>query len=333
MKIKNEKIKSYKIFIIKELCKRLFIFYGTIFIIIVLMWNIVGNLYKTVEIPDIINMPINQAINQLRQKNLRYEIDYRSSPNVLENYVMYQYPENGVFVKEGRTVTIILSSGTVSVEIPDLRNNNLLEANRIIQNVNEHYEDIGVRLANITYIYDNNIPNEYVISQTPLPYTKVSDNVGISLLLSKGPSRDKMIMPECVDKNISEVRNIFDSLNINYSFIYKVEKEAEEGTIVSQHPRPLTFIDSTSSITFVITRKTPESQYNVERYILIDYLIPDKLVPVNVKIVITDNKGKHEIYNRKTMSGTKIELSYLVVGNAEMKVYVNDSLESKERIL
>lgn len=333
MQIKDQKIKSYKYFILFGVFKRLLIFYSTVFIIIIIIWQLIGNIYKPVDVPDVKNKNISEAIQKLNNTNLRYEIEKRSSPTVPQNNIILQYPEPGIKVKEGRNITLIVSSGAVTVNIPDLRNLNIFEARRRILSVNEEYSEVGIRIGRIAYVPDNNIPHDNVVSQSPLPNTKVSDNTAISLLMSSGPPRDKIIMLNYVDNNISEVRTIFDDAGINYTVTEAIDKNLEEGTIIRHTPDPFVFIDPTSSVEFVISRQTEESHYNVQRFILIDYLIPDKLISVNLRIVLNDNKGRHEIYNKRTMSGTKVQLSHLVTGNAVMEVYIDGKLEKRERII
>lgn len=344
MKIKNENIKTNKFLIIKELVKRLFVFYVIIFFVILLVWSLLGIIYKPIKVPDVKNLQEEKAKTIIINSNLKYEIERKPSVSVPKGCIVSQFPEPKSNVKEGRIITLTVSSGEIFVDVPDFRNLQFVNAARLIKNLKEKYESINIRIVNNAYIYSNEVPADYVISQNPQPFSKISDEVKISFLISKGPENFNFIMANVINKNIKNIKPIFDSLKINYNILEKKNSNVDEGTILSQKPDPLTFINRTTNVSFVIAKKVSDddaennfsalqSSKKNERFVLIDYIVPgDNLIQVNVKIIIKDSNGVYEIYNKKSLPGERLEFRHTVVGNAVMEAYIDNILFEKKTI-
>ena len=83
-----------------------------------------------VEVPLVEGLISDEAMVVLKNNMLQGEItEYRYQSNLEEGAVIEQRPETGSFVKEGRTVYLVVNSGKVPMKmIPDVADNSSLRA-------------------------------------------------------------------------------------------------------------------------------------------------------------------------------------------------------------
>lgn len=77
---------------------------------------------ETRTVPNVMDMPVEQAIERLEEANMDYAITEQHNSNVPVNYVFEQNPEFGSKVKENRTIYLLVTPDTVRmVKIPAFR--------------------------------------------------------------------------------------------------------------------------------------------------------------------------------------------------------------------
>lgn len=83
-----------------------------------------------VEVPSVEGLITDDAMQVLKNNLLNGEIaEYRYDKTMAEGAVIEQRPETGSFVKEGRTVYLVVNSGKVPMKmIPDVADNSSLRA-------------------------------------------------------------------------------------------------------------------------------------------------------------------------------------------------------------
>ncbi len=133
-------------------------------------------------------------------------IDRVQSSDFEEGIIISQNVDEGIKIKPGYPIGVVVSLGSENVEVPDLVNKSITEAERLLK-------DAGLRLGNnIEYEYNDSIPIDHVISQSIDPYTAVAPNTRVDLVISKGPKVDEVIMIQLVGENvnkaISEIKNL-----------------------------------------------------------------------------------------------------------------------------
>jgi hypothetical protein len=89
-------------------------------------------------------------------------------------------PAPGRRVKQGRTVRLVLSSGSRYSVVPDVRELSLVEAQ-------EKLVKAGLRVASEQYVYHDIIPYDRVIDVVPATGTRVDRNTAVAITLSEGP--------------------------------------------------------------------------------------------------------------------------------------------------
>jgi serine/threonine-protein kinase len=81
-----------------------------------------GQAVKKVDVPDVTNQPYATAQQTLQGANLRVARKNQSSDSVPKDTVISTNPQGGSSVSEGSKITVVVSSGTANVTMPDVTN-------------------------------------------------------------------------------------------------------------------------------------------------------------------------------------------------------------------
>lgn len=127
-------------------------------------------------------------------------------------------------------LTFKVLSFSRTVEVPDLRGKNLVEANEIMGK-------IGLYLKVEGEDYDPFIATGYIVRQD-IPYgNKVKEQRGIKVVLSKGPK--VFLIPDLAGQSIEDAEMAAARSGLKINKIIRVHsKTIEKGRIIAQRPNP-----------------------------------------------------------------------------------------------
>jgi serine/threonine-protein kinase len=153
---------------------------------------------KLLEVPRIIGRSANEASAILSDMGLRMRISRREpSDKYPEEAVIDVNPSPGSSVREHGTVSVVLSSGSRFVEVPDLRGRDVEDARSLLSLKGLVLDDA------IRYARDRNVPAGKIIAQVPEPRRKVERQTVIRVVVSgTNPSADS-------GTNVDNVRNTY----------------------------------------------------------------------------------------------------------------------------
>ena len=205
-----------------------------LFVVIALIFAFVvmGKKVEDVKVPDVANMTVEDAIEELEKYGFKYTTKEENSSEVEEGYVISTSPKAGSTRKEGTVITIIESIGGEYYTVEDLTGKNYEE-------IKAKLELMGINVLVEKKDVDN--PDDYkgkenqIIDQTP-KYNKDEE-----LKLEKGDTMT-LYIPNIVDvypDMVAEKWTLEDAQAFadEYGLTLDItEKESEEkpGTIISQ---------------------------------------------------------------------------------------------------
>lgn len=203
-----------------------------IIIAIVFAFVVMGKKVEDVKVPDVTNMTVEEAIEELEKHGFKYTTKEENSSEVEEGHVISTSPKAGSTRKEGTVVTIIESIGGEYYTVEDLTGKNYVE-------IKAKLELMGINVLVEKKDVDN--PDDYkgkenqIIDQTP-KYNKDEE-----LKLEKGDSIT-LYIPNIVDvypDMVAEKWTLEDAQAFadEYGLTLDItEKESEEkpGTIIAQ---------------------------------------------------------------------------------------------------
>lgn len=200
----------------------IFGFFVSLFIIVLVFDRIVLPLLihnqDTVQMPNLIGKRVEEAekiITQLQLKVSRIsELYSEKSP---EGIVINQSPRPGQMVKKGRDVFLTLSKGMTEVVVPDLTGKNIRQARIDLNNA-------GLEVGRITYRNDEQYGPDTIISQSPLPMTRVHFGKAIDLDVSSG-SVNNVKVPYLEGLNLDNAIRLLNESDLAVGTIQYVENQ------------------------------------------------------------------------------------------------------------
>ncbi|MCR5665452.1 MAG: Stk1 family PASTA domain-containing Ser/Thr kinase [Eubacterium sp.] len=155
-----------------------------------------------ISVPDVTGYEESSAINTLEDKGLKYTREYEYSDSVASGKVISTSPEAGSSVKEGDTVTITISQGVETVQVPDVTGKTKKKAKSALKAA-------GLELGNVTSEYSDSVAKGKVISQGVSAGKYVDSGTSVSIVVSLGPETitysfsTKITLPSSDDVEVS----------------------------------------------------------------------------------------------------------------------------------
>lgn len=267
-----------------------------------------------VNVPSVVGMQLTSAKTMLEDANLRVNVAETFDPKVPVGSVVSQYPEAGSIVKEQRLVTIYISKGGEMVTMPDIRGLTL----KIAQG---KLGELGLKIGKVDEEFSDQ-PAETILSQNPKAASQVAKGSTIDIVISKGVN-NKVKLADFRGNKLEAVTKQLESLKLKVGNITEVnDNNSANGTILGQNPAPGTEVDENSNIDFTIAKT---SQQKTAMGVL-TYTIPEGAAKQAVQIVVTDNDGRHIIYENIHKPGDKIQKPIELNGQTRAQLYLNGSL-------
>jgi eukaryotic-like serine/threonine-protein kinase len=180
---------------------------------------------ETVDVPDVVGERERQATEILEEAGFEVETERRAS-NRTKGEVFRQDPEAGEALEEGGTVTLLISSGPATVEVPDLSGLTEKEAE-------ERLEEEGLELGEVTEAASDDIEEGQVVSQSVAAGTSVRTGTPVDVAISTGP--EPTVVPSVVgfteEAAVAEIEGAGLVAEVD-----RAENEAPEGQVFGQDP-------------------------------------------------------------------------------------------------
>jgi serine/threonine-protein kinase len=182
--------------------------------------------------PNLIAVPVVEARKASEAAGLRMRVDdERPDPGVPVGSVAFQAPQPGTQMKRGRTVAVVVSSGTDMRVLPLLAGLNARQAQL-------DAEHAGFAIEEVVEVHTNRVERGRVIGTDPGDGAVRSLGTGIRLLVSLGPRPVELIMPSLAGKTAEESRLIVEGLGLIMRSV-RYERGRPRGSrevVVSQDP-------------------------------------------------------------------------------------------------
>jgi len=134
---------------------------------------------ELVTVPDITNMTAAEARSELQRLGLRYESGAAEhSDTIAENRIARQSPEAGTQVSKNAVVTYYLSAGEEGTTVPQVVGE--LEGAAVSK-----LENAGFKVST-DHVSSDDVPEGYVISQSPSSGEKAKSGSSVSIVVSTG---------------------------------------------------------------------------------------------------------------------------------------------------
>ncbi|NLJ41420.1 MAG: Stk1 family PASTA domain-containing Ser/Thr kinase [Clostridiales bacterium] len=271
-----------------------------------------------IETPDIINISREDAERVLAAKDLYIDVVGENfDPGIQEGFIISQDPGEGVMVKAGYTIKVVLSKGPETIIVPDVLKNNKREAEITLENE-------GLTLAEHEYIYSE-YPADTVIGQSLEADAKVPKGTEIWLTISLGPEEKVALVGRYLGQKLELATQMISNDKLKVGKVKEEYNEtASKGIVIGQSLNPGDTVSEFRTIDLVVSLG-PQPVYPKDIDIDLSDIVDKETVNVVVKKV--QNNQTSEVYNRfHSVSDEVLTIRLEGTGIARYEVYIDGEL-------
>ncbi len=276
-----------------------------------------------VLVPDLQGKNLTECLEILSQSKLALiKEGAEFNQDIPEGIVIRQAPPAGMNVKEGKVIRITISQGGEIVFVPDLKGQTVRAATISLRS-------LGLVLGELTKKSSLKYEEGIVLGQDPVANSTIEKDASVNLLVSNGaPVDGTILMPEWIGKLAEDAKKWAVEENYDVEVIAQKTSLADPGFIFKQVPEADEEIADNTKILFYVANQ--ESALALEEKIF-EYIVPDGKESKRVRLVLSDENGKKDIFNGVRESKTKISIPVKFNGKAKIKIFINNiSIEEKE---
>lgn len=285
---------------------------------------------NSVEVPELVNVPQEEAEAQLEKLGLKSEIaDTVDSPDVDPGSVVSSDPVARTKVKEGFAVRLVICGGGKLVKVPDVINKNQKDAEIMITNKK-------LRVGKVEPLV-NELPAGTVIGQDPDAGVSIREKDTVDLQVSLGPDKPKVNMPNLTGKTLEEARTILEGMQLKVGVVdNKASSTIDPGRVLSQsiEQGTETMVDT---VVDLVVSKAGDGTTPAAPLVTKPFYIPtnfDKDTEI-IKVVMVDAAGNSKVVYEKQHAKTdgNVKVDIKGSGTATLKVYYGETQVYSEQIV
>jgi beta-lactam-binding protein with PASTA domain len=287
---------------------------------------------KTVSIPTLVGQTLGDAVATADRAHIKTAVLRRTpSDRYPKDVVMRQSPAAGSQVREGRQISLVVSTGVQIFAMPDLRYESLREVGLDLS----HYKLV---LGKTRTVPNDEVPGGRVVTQDPPPLSSVRSGSTVTVEISKGGAQTIRV-PSLERLTIDEARAAAKSARLHIGQIVWTpfgRYGAARGVVVRQKPAAGTQIDESQLVSLQVSAGPREAGYLV-RQIHALATVPEDAAsqrdksPI-VRVQVRDETGTWNVYNAYAQPKQRLDFNLTVVGTAELDVFVNEELISSTKL-
>ncbi|MCD8009417.1 MAG: Stk1 family PASTA domain-containing Ser/Thr kinase [Lachnospiraceae bacterium] len=133
----------------------------------------------TVEVPDVTGLTKSKAVERLENLGLKVTTSEAASDDVSEGLVITQSVDEGTEVEEGTSISIVVSTGSAKVTVPNLKYYTLSEAKSALK-------ELGLEIGEVEEEYSDDSMKGVVISQSVDSGESVEKGTSIDIVIGLG---------------------------------------------------------------------------------------------------------------------------------------------------
>ena len=222
---------------------------------------------ETVTVPEVKGKQLALARQILEDNKLRVNVAETYDATVPAGQVVSQDPDVGKTVKSDRLVTIYVSKGGESMDMPDLAG--LAKSAAI-----ERLQKLGLNLGSV-YEKESSSEPGTVLSHDPTTGTKINRGQVVDLIVSRGEPEKKVEekpaprkvtrVPNVENASLSVAEDGIEGRGLHVGSVSYQDSSQAEGTIISQYPSPDSEVELGSYVDLVVARHEEAPQSAPER--------------------------------------------------------------------
>lgn len=276
-----------------------------------------------VFLPQVKGLDAVRALKLLGERGIPLQVTkWEFNDDIPPNHVVAQIPSGGRRIREGRTVSLVLSRGSRDVVVPNVLGENLSRAETLIRLS-------GLRVGTIGRLFDPKGLIEQVTGSWPLPKEKVRRGDSVALLVSQGPRERVYAMPSLIGDPVNGALDRVRRAGLAVGRVRYVDREgALRGTIVAQVPPPGQRVVAGHRVSVEVARGADQLAGN---FAVLRFRVPAGRPERQLRIELETNGTKREALSRKVRAGEEIHFLIPVKGKRTWaRIYLDGQLVEEQ---
>lgn len=286
-----------------------------------------------VEMPNVVGLSKEEAQKEVEAAKLKFEIEKEEyNKDVPEGYVISQdptYMERFNKVKEGSTVSVVISKGQEKTTVPNVKGKEKEEAIQLLEEAKLEVEVIEET--------SKTVKEGFVISQETEPEAEAFAGDTIKIHVSTGTGIKQVAVVSVTGQSEANAKKTLQGLGLKVNVAYEEDTTKDNGVVLKQSLEAGKEVDEGTSITITVNKlaEMKKGSVRVNLKSILNYTPGkdeegnEKVEKSTVKIVV----GNDTIYNQaEPKTKTDISASFNAKGNVTIKVYVDDILKGTKEI-
>ena len=247
---------------------------------------------KEVQIPNLIGLTEEEAIAELDKIKVKYnKINEAYSPDVEAGKIMTQDPtyRENYKIKEKSTINVIISKGTETTIVPELKGKTYDEALKLLEDAKLKAEKVEEN--------SKTVEAGIVLSQETAAETVANAGDTIKVHVSLGIKQ--ITVPSVIGKSEAEAKETITDSGLKVVVEYSADTSKENGVVVSQSINEGKEVDENSTVTITVNQYTEQKTATITvdlkkitgGYDESDEEITNKDKKANVEVSITSGTG------------------------------------------
>jgi beta-lactam-binding protein with PASTA domain len=248
-------------------------------------------------VPNLVGKQAEQAQDIAEARGLDFEqrLGFSDAP---PGEVVSQSVRPGTEVEEGSPVSVVVSKGPELVDVPLLTGLTEARAKRRIR-------DERLKLGKVQHVYDDQVPEGRVISQSPPANAPLEVGEPVDLVISKG--KEPVQLPSVIGQDGDEATSILRDLQLQISVSRDFSATIEEGFVISQSPGAGDVVPAGSTVTIVIS-KGPREFPMPDVVGMSEAEATAKLESLGLEVRVVDlPAGGNEVAGQRPLPGRTVE--------------------------
>ncbi len=265
-----------------------------------------------VILDDLSDMDKQEAMSYINSLNMDISIDIEESysDDIEKGKVVKTNPDEGTTLRNGDSVTLVISSGPEPVKVPDVSGKSLDEAKQIL-------EDAGLTTG-ISYENSDTVEVEKVIGTSPKEDEEVADGTKVTIILSKGKKTEYVKVPQLAGMTQKKAKKALEKAGLAIGDVkQEYSNSVASGNVISQTQASGSEVEKGTSVGITVSIG-PEITYKYEGLITIsDNPFTDETQSGVIKLVLTQDGSTKVVGNEEMMNYYSFPLQVKVEGFSE----------------
>lgn len=291
-----------------------------------------------VELPNLVGMSKEEAQKEAENLKLKFEIkEEEFNKEVPEGFIISQDPKyiEKYNVKEGSTITVVVSKGQEKTKVPNVKGKSQEEALQLLEEANLKAEIIEET--------SKTVKEGYVISQETEPDEEAFAGDTVKIHISKGTGIKQVNVVSVIGQSEANAKTTLTGLGLKVNVAYEEDTSKADGIVLKQSLEGGKTVNEGTTITITVNKIAEMKEVSVSvnvKSLLGGNIYEEtsnttnsssdkKVKKVNLKVVVGDDK----IYSGTvSASETSIKATTKGTGTKEIKVYIDDVVKNQGQI-